>query len=456
MALYIGAAIAGFVLLGVASLVLVASQQLRNYLAAREGAHAADVLESGGPSALRAWMRDPNTFPEGVALYVLDGTGRDLDGKLLPAQYQNFVERFVLAGTRSESDNFRPIRLAPLLVAPDGIRYAFLLLPDRIAPWDSPAALAAVIAIALLVIAVVAAVIARAFGKPITELQLSVRALARGRVAIRKPASVSGRDDEIGALARDFDSMAKQIESLLTSCQQLMRDMSHELRSLLARLQAALALTERKKPLPAPEHQRILTELERMNQAIGDVLRFTRLEAEPIQVKHLLRIDELLTTLVADESDEALTHEVRLELQLEQDLAVVGDPQVLRSGFENVLRNAIRHAPAGSAVEVRARRSDGDSIAISIEDRGPGFRQTCLSASSSLIRALPQPAAMGPAPRTWARDRAPRVRGARRRHRGDSGYSLRTARAHLPTAGVLAFAPDFFTRNSGGFPCQVN
>ncbi|NBO74492.1 MAG: sensor histidine kinase, partial [Gammaproteobacteria bacterium] len=330
------------------------------------------VLDSGGQTALRAWMREPNTLPEGVALYVLDGAGRDLDGKQLPAQYQNFVERFVLAGTRGETGNFRPIRLAPLLVAPDGTRYAFLLLPDRIAPWGSPAALAAVIAAALVVIAVVAAFIARAFGKPIAELQLSVRALARGRIATRAPPSVSGRDDEIGALARDFDSMAEQIESLLASRQQLMRDMSHELRSPLARLQAALALAERKQPLPAPEHGRILTELERMNQAIGDVLRFTRLEAEPIQVKHLLRVDELLTTLVADESDEALTHEVRLELLLEQDLAVVGDPQLLRSGFENVLRNAIRHAPAGSTVQVRAHRSENESLSITVEDRGPG------------------------------------------------------------------------------------
>jgi len=375
MALYIGAAIAAFVLLGVASLVLVASQQLQNYLAAREGslgAEAARVLDQGGQSALLAWMRDPNTLPNGVALYVLDGSGRDLDGKPLPAQYQNFVERFVLAGTRGEADNFRPIRLAPLLVAPDGTRYAFLLLPDRIAPWGSPTALAAVIAAALVVIAVVAAFIARAFGKPIAELQLAVRALARGRIATRAPVSVSGRDDEIGALARDFDSMAEQLESLLASRQQLMRDMSHELRSPLARLQAALALAERKQPLPAPEHTRILTELERMNQAIGDVLRFTRLEAEPLQIKHLLRIDELLATLIEDESDEALTHEVRIDLQAEQDLSVVGDPQLLRSGFENVLRNAIRHAPAGSAVEVRAQRSTNDSLLISIEDRGPG------------------------------------------------------------------------------------
>jgi len=377
MALYIGAAIAGFVLLGVASLVLVASQQLQNYLAAREGSlgvEAARVLDKGGQSALRAWMRDPNTLPDGVALYVLDGAGRDLDGKPLPTQYQGFVERFVLAGTRDEAKNFRPIRLAPLLVAPDGQRYAFLLLPERIAPWGSPAALTALILAALIVIAVVAALIARAFGQPISELQSVVRALAGGRITSRAPAALVARRDELGELARDFDAMAAQIERLLASRQQLMRDMSHELRSPLARLQAAIALAERKHPLPQAEHARIVVELDRMNQAIGDVLRLTRLESEPLSSKHLLKLDELLTTLVSDERDEATTREVDLVLENLSAFEVVADPQLLRSGFENVLRNAIRYAPARSAVKVKTSLDleDEKTIVVTIEDRGPG------------------------------------------------------------------------------------
>jgi two-component system OmpR family sensor kinase len=357
MALYIGVAIAGFVLLALASLLLVASSQLANYLAAREGSlgrNAASVLAKGGTPALRVWMVRPDTLPEDVALYVLDERGRDLAGKQLPSQYKRFVERFVLAGLRGEEQDFRPIRLAPLLVAPDGTRYAFLLLPDRIAPWGSVATLAAIIAAALVVIAVAAALIARALGKPIRELQFAVRALADGRVATRAPPALTRRGDELGALARDFDGMATRIERLLASRQQLMRDMSHELRSPLARLQAALALAERKQPLPAAEHARILTEIGRMDRAIGDVLRFSRLEAEPIRAKHLLRLDEMLRTLISDERDEAATREVRLDLQTADGLDVVGDPQLLRSGFENVLRNAIRHAPAGSAISVRA------------------------------------------------------------------------------------------------------
>lgn len=377
MALYIGAAIAGFVLLGLASLVLVASKQLENYLLAREGTLGRDasrVLAEGGAPALRQWMTTPGTLPDGVALYVLDGEGRDLGGQALPPQYERFVERFVLGAVRDEDEYFRPIRLAPLLIAPDGQRYAFLLLPERIAPWGSAAALAALILAALIVIAVVAALIARAFGRPISDLQSVVRALADGRITSRAPEALTVRQDELGALARDFDAMAMQIENLLASRQQLMRDMSHELRSPLARLQAAIALAERKNPLPQAEHARIVAELGRMNQAIGDVLRLTRLESEPIRSKHLLKLDEFLSDLVSDERDEAAAREVNLVLDSMASLEVVADPPLLRSGFENVLRNAIRYAPLHSTVEIKAFLDikDEKNILVTIEDRGPG------------------------------------------------------------------------------------
>jgi signal transduction histidine kinase len=171
--------------------------------------------------------------------------------------------------------------------------------------------------------------------------------------------------------------MATQLGGLLNSRQQLMRDMSHELRSPLARLQAALALADRKRPLPGAELARINLEIERMNQAIGDVLRFTRLEAAPLQAKHLLRIEDLLETLVADERDEAAAREIQLELLTVPALDVVGDPSLLRSGFENVLRNAIRHAPTGSKVLIDARTTDS-TITVLIEDRGPGVPENML------------------------------------------------------------------------------
>lgn len=378
MATYIGAAILGFVLLGIGSLALVVSGELESYLSARKGElgrEAAQVLAAEGLSGLREWLQQPENVPEGVALYVLDEYGRDVGGREIPARYQNFIARFVLPSQtdRRGPTNFRPLRLAPQLVAENGETYAFLLLPSRVAPWGSFASLSALIATALLVIAVVAALIARAFSRPLGELQSAVRELASGRTSVRAPESLSERRDEFGDLARDFNGMAMRLEALLNARQQLMRDLSHELRSPLARLQAALALMENKQSLPATEHRRILDEIVRMDQVIGDALRLSKLEAAPIATKHLLKLDRLLAELVVDEQVEAEAKGVKLLLQSTSDLETVGDRSLLRSAIENVLRNAIRYAPRGSTVRISAERDlTAKTIALEIEDQGPG------------------------------------------------------------------------------------
>jgi two-component system sensor histidine kinase CpxA len=377
MATYIGAAILGFVLLGIGSLALVVSGELDSYLSARKsdlGRDAARVLDSEDLPGLRAWLQTPNNIPAGVSLFVLDEYGKDVGGRELPAIYKNFVARFVLPSQsdRREPDNYRPLRLAPQLIAPDGKAYAFLLVPARVAPWGSFASLGALIAAALVVIAVIAALIARAFSSPLGELQVAVKELAGGRTSARAPDALSERRDELGDLARDFNAMAIRLEAVLNTRQQLMRDMSHELRSPLARLQAALALMESKQALPAAEHARIVEEIGRMDRAIGDALRLSKLETAPIANKHLLKIDRLLAELVHDEQVEAEARGVRLELQTETDLETVGDPALLRSGFENVLRNAIRYAPGSSTVQVRTQHNAAGQIEVDIEDRGPG------------------------------------------------------------------------------------
>jgi len=106
----------------------------------------------------------------------------------------------------------------------------------------------------------------------------------------------------------------------------------------------------------------------------------TRLESEPLRTKHLLKLDELLTTLIADERDEAAARDVELILESSGLLEVVADPQLLRSGFENVLRNAIRYSPPHSSIQITARL-DGDnnnSIVVTLEDRGPGVPREML------------------------------------------------------------------------------
>lgn len=381
MSLFIGAALLAFIGLAVASVVAVASFQLENYIATRQstlGRTAADVLASGGRPALEQWLRTGALIPPGVTIFILDENGDDILNRRIPPAYVNFVRHSVVNPPELPTSNYRPVRLAPQLIGPDQHAYAFLPLPNQISVWGSPATAAGLLIAALLVIATVAWLIARTVGRPIGELQVAVRELALGHTEARVPATITGRRDELGALAADFNSMADKLAALLASRQQLMGELSHELRSPLARLQAALALAEHRQTIGTTERERIEQEVQRMNLLIGDLLRFSRLDAAAEIVRRLVRLDTLLAELIRDEEIEATAHPCRLVLETDPGLEMIGDPQLLRSGFENIVRNAIRHAPPDSVVDVVARR-DGNRLRVEILDRGPGVSPELLT-----------------------------------------------------------------------------
>lgn len=375
MAIYIGATLAGFLLIGAAILALIASYELEGYVATRQstlGHDAADVLAAGGRPALQRWLAEEARIPTDVSIFILDRDSHDIFGRQLPGEIANFVRDYVVTPTDRVESNFRPLRLAPQLVGPDGQIYSFLILPKTIGVWGSPATLFGLIAVALLVISSVAWLIASRFGRPIGELQAAVRQLASGHIEARVPATISSRRDELGALAADFNSMADQLQNLMDSREQLMQEMSHELRSPLARLQASLALAAHRQKLGDAEREQIEREVHCIDRTIGEMLRFSRLDAPAAIVHRLIRVGKLLRELVDVEEIEARARGCRLELTSERNLQVIGDPDLLRSGFENILRNAIRYAPAGSCVELKAQ-TDGTSIIVQISDRGPGI-----------------------------------------------------------------------------------
>ena len=380
MMIYISLALAAFVALGVASVVSVASYELRNYSETRHsglGQRAADVLTTGGRAALETWLQNEANVPDDVVAYVLDTNSEDILGRPLPPELVNFVRTSVVGSPEPDADNYRPVRLAPQLIGPDNERYAFLVLPKGVSIFGSRATIMGALLAALLVIVSIAALLARTVGRPIGELQLAARELALGHIDARVPAAIVRRKDELGTLASDFNTMADRLSALIESRQQLMSELSHELRSPLARLQTALALAGHRQSLTPPERERIETEVRRMDLVIGDLLRFTRLDAAATINKRLVRLDEMLRELVAREELEAAALHCRLELVSAGDLAVVGDPDLLRSGVENILRNAIRYAGGDSVVRLEADRRGGE-VLIRVLDRGPGVPEADL------------------------------------------------------------------------------
>lgn len=364
--IYISAALAAFVALGIASIALVASNELEGYVAARHGTlgrEAAQVFARGGRPALEQWLRSGSHAPENVTIYVFDDASRDILGRELPELYADFIRKSVVGSPEPAGSNYQPVRLAPRLIGPDSEQLSFLVLPNRIGVLGNLTTTLGLVVIALLVIASVAWLISRAIARPIGELQHVVREIASGQLDARVPAGIAARRDEIGALASDVNSMADQIARLLAGRQQLMGELSHALRSPLARLQAALAL---------PNHQqRAEQEIARLDRVIGDLLRMSRLDTAPNLVRKLVSMGELLEALAREEDIEARTRDVRLELSCEPDLTVIGDPELLHSAIENLVRNAIRYTHAGTPVEIIARRH-GDHVQVMVEDHGPG------------------------------------------------------------------------------------
>ncbi|MGB7719618.1 MAG: ATP-binding protein [Bryobacteraceae bacterium] len=209
---------------------------------------------------------------------------------------------------------------------------------------------------------------------PVRQLEKAVERFGRGDLSARVG---SNRSDELGQLARTFDRMAGRTETLLTAERRLLQDISHELRSPLARLGVAVELA-RSGDDANRALNRIQKESDRLNALVGQLLQVTRAEGDPSSLRHApLRLDELVRQLVEDSSIEAAAHGCELKYEKREPVTVAGDPELLRRAVENVIRNAIRHAPRETAVEVSLAR-DGGKAVVGVRDQGSGVPEEAL------------------------------------------------------------------------------
>ena len=243
--------------------------------------------------------------------------------------------------------------------------------------------------------------LARSLTAPISRLRRATRRFAAGDLATRVAGEIRGRH-ELAALGADFDEMATRIETLVASQQRLLRDISHELRSPLARLGVALELVrqagderERHKALT-----RIAREAERMNELIGQLLRLTRLEgAESELQQHPFDLSRLLRRLVQDADFEARTRGCAVTYAGPEALSIWGQEELLARALENVIRNAVKYTGDGTLVKV-ALNTSPEQLQVSIADQGPGCRRRPWRSCSSRFTGWRTPAigrAAGPA-----------------------------------------------------------
>lgn len=209
---------------------------------------------------------------------------------------------------------------------------------------------------------------------PVRRLRSVVDCFGRGDFSARAPAN---RKDELGELARSFNQMAGRIQTLLSAERRLLLDISHELRSPLARLGVAVELARSGHD---QEHMldRIQKEADRLNELVSELLQVTRVEADPsMQRTDPVQLDELLADLVYDSLLEAQTKDCTLLLKAPATAVLSGDEELIRRAVENVIRNAIRYAPQHTAVDIELVKLPA-AAAITVRDYGPGVPDDAL------------------------------------------------------------------------------
>lgn len=346
---------------------------------------ASGALEDGGREGLAEWVKNTPTS-RAISLFVLDDLGQDILDRRVPFSLKRVFRRHrehMREHRIDDSDprNLRRSRPHPQLVAADGSRYTFFVAPSRgsHSVWTTADARWLLFFIALVVSGIVSWFLAATMSKPVRTLRDATVALAGGNLDIRVADSVGKRRDELGMLGRDFDSMAENLQRAATRQTELSRNISHELRSPLARMRVAVELAKQKNG-DMQEFERLDDEAERLDGLIGQILSYTRLDSSPDTEPQPVELADLVHEVVENvnyECKAAGIDGVTVVAQIDASPTFNGHADAIVSAIENVVRNAVHHSPPESQVHVVLSKGDTDAI-VEVRDSGPGVGEADL------------------------------------------------------------------------------
>jgi signal transduction histidine kinase len=222
-----------------------------------------------------------------------------------------------------------------------------------------------------------AALLANYFSRPIRTLRRAFDATASGKLDTRIGMAMAQRQDELSDLGVDFDRMADRLQRVVKGKQRLLHDVSHELRSPLARLKAIIDLMQQQPDRYDEFIERIERESDRIDRLVGELLTLARLDSG-LPGSQLVKVDlnGIVGTIVDDASVEAEAKQCRIEIRLPEKSPMLGYPELLHRAIENIVRNAIRHSPDGSTVTVVGETdSDTNWLSLHIMDEGTGVSE---------------------------------------------------------------------------------
>jgi len=345
---------------------------------------ALQARQTGGETAIWRYLRGVHETHH-VRLYIFDEQGKDILGRNLP-QWTDPARRGEMHTADTFWGRFRPPQfLRDSAIGPDGHRYTLIteLAPEGnvvLGPHGVPGL---GILIMLVSSGLVCYILARYLTAPIRQLRAATQQLAGGDLSARAGVPRSRRHDEMAELMRDFDRMAERLQKLVNAQRRLLTDISHELRSPLARLNVALELArQRSGPDAGSALERIDREASRLNEMIQRLLTIARLEGgdESIQASPV-HLDQLIQEIARDAAFEAQNRRCEVEVIIIDHCVVSGSVSLLHSAIENVVRNAIRYTQPGTGVQVRletGRGPNGSEAVVRVTDSGPGVPEEAL------------------------------------------------------------------------------
>src|SRR5216684_4672025 len=360
-------------------------------------AEAVNAYQSGGERGAHDYLEEL-LHTQHVRAFVFDPSGHELAGRQVPPWIEDIRQGVLPHGGAPHGglphhhgwiDSLLPDRIIRQALTLDGKRYTLVLeLPPGPRVFFGPHEIPGLgIAIAVITSGLMCYLLAWSMTSPVTRLRKAAQSLAAGDLSARTGAPVSGRRDEMTELMRDFDRMAERIEGLVDSQSRLLKDVSHELRSPLARLSVALGLArQRGTPEVEASLNRIELEADRLNQLIQRLLTISRLESGTDGLrKTTLSLRELVEQVAHDAEYENPGRSCRVTSPADvpadrpadaaDEFLVAADSNLLRSALENVIRNATRYTAEGTTVEVRLERqqaANGEEIVVRVLDSGPG------------------------------------------------------------------------------------
>lgn len=396
-----------------------------------------EVYERQGPLAAQRLL-EQHRHRARVDVQVLAENGQPIIRGTFPARAAAFEAR--------HQDRERPLpwrRLTADYTSPTtGETYLFIYrIPHpELQAWHrgSLAWPLSALGIALVVLTGFSLLLTLSITRPLDRLRRAVHDLGQTTYQQQSLARLATRRDELGVLASDFNRMGARLQALIGSQRQLLRDVSHELRSPLARLRIALGLAERATPTEREViWPRLAKECDRLEALISEILELSRLDAEPGAA-----IDVDLPDMFEQLKDNAriVAPTQRIDSRVEPGIRYTGWPDMLERALDNLLRNALRFNPEGVPVELRAQR-DGQDLVISVRDHGPGVADEHLpQLSEPFFRAPGQTAAGHGLGLAIARRAAERHGGQLQlANHPDGGF---IARLRLPLAGPASRTSD--------------